>query len=358
MSFKYTYTKEVVLGRLELEIRASTGVVHDLDYMTSLGTTVDIYFKAELSPTELTVLDAIVAAHVPTPLPVENQTVDIEGIKSSQGHLIVEMSIPTGPAGSRSVSLATPDLSDRTCWYQKSVKVTDEVLVNSGDWLTFTSSHIYWVDIYHPKLTYTHKQIPTRTGAFGRHSDWATIVLVDSVVQSPDAYSIDFAAGSVTFKEPQTDKIVTCAYWHTDGVDNPSEWLLLPPAGKKFIVEHTELQVSVGITINDTLRFEIWAGANLASYGTFSDTLFEAGYGQLRADYRNANDFLNATNLGQGAVPKIGNLTRETVILPFNYIQAFALDSAVGAIFRLTLVNDTPYTNTDIATGTFYLQIV
>lgn len=358
MSFKYTYTKEVVLGRLELEIRASTGVVHDLDYMTSLGTTVDIYFKVELSPTELTVLDAIVAAHVPTPLPVENQTVDIEGIKSSQGHLIVEMSIPTGPAGSRALSLVTSDLSDRTCWYQKSVKVTDETLVDSGDGLTFTSAHPHWINIYHPKLTYTHKQIPTRTGVFGKHADWAVSVKVNNVVQAASTYSIDFALGKIIFNSSQSGKTVTCTYWHTDGVDNPSEWLLLPPAGKKFIVEHTELQVSVGITINDTLRFEIWAGANLASYGTFSDTLFEAGYGQLRADYRNANDFLNATNLGQGAVPKIGNLTRETVSLPFNYIQAFTLDSAVGAIFRLTLVNDTPYTNTDIATGTFYLQIV
>jgi hypothetical protein len=358
MSYKYTYTKEMILGRLELEIRASTIIVHDLDYMTSLGTTVDIYFKAELTSEEVTALDAIVAAHVPTPLPEEVQTVDIDGAKSNQGHLVVELAIPTGVIGSRSMSLVTHDLSDRTCWYQKSVKVTDETLTDSGNGLTFTSAHPYWVNIYHAKLTYTHKQIPTRTGVFGKHADWAVSVKVDSVVQSASTYSINFASGTITFNSSQSGKTVQATYWHTDGVTNPSEWLLVPPTGKKFIVEHVELQISVGITINDTLRFEIWAGSNLATYSSFPDYLFEAGYGQMRADYRNANDFLNAANLGQGSVPLIGAMTRQTVVLPFNYIQAFALDSAVGAIFRMTMLNNTPYTDTDIATGTFYVQLI
>jgi hypothetical protein len=78
----------------------------------------------------------------------------------------------------------------------------------------------------------------------------------------------------------------------------------------------------------------------------------------MRADYRNANDFLNTANLGQGTVPLIGNMTRETVILPYNYLQAFTLDSAVGAVFRLVLANNIPYDDTDIATGTFYVQLI
>ena len=358
MSVKYTYTKAVAIDRLELEIRASSSIVHDLDYITSLGTTVDIYFKAELGTNEVTALNAIVAAHVPTPLPDEVQTVDIEGTKSSQGHLIVELSIPTGPVGSRAMSLVTPDLGDRTCWYQKGVQVTNETLTDSGDGLTFNSAHPYWINIYHSKLTYTHKQIPTRTGVFGKHADWAIIVKVDGVTQATSTYSVNYADGKVTFNSSQSGKTVTCTYWHNDGVTNPSEWLLVPPTGKKYVVEHVELQISKGIEINDTLRFEIWAGSNLATYNGFIDVLFEAGYGQMRADYRNANDFLNTANLGQGTVPLIGSLTRETVILPYNYLQAFTLDSAVGAIFRLVLINNTPYTNTDIATGTFYVQLI
>lgn len=357
MSYKYTYTKAVVLGRLEQEIRASTTIVHDLDYIASLGTTVDIYFKAELTSPEVTALDAIVAAHVPTPLPEEIQTVEIEGAKSSLGHLVVELAIPTGVAGSRAMSLVTQDFSDRTTWYQKSTKVIGETLTDSGDGLTFTSAHPHWINIYSPKLTYTHKQIPTRTGVFGKHADWAISVSVNGVVQATSAYTINFAAGTVTFLSSQAGNTITCTYWHNDGVTHPSEFLLVPSAGKKFTVEHVELQVSAGITLTDTLRFEIWAGANLATYNGFLDVLFEAGYGQMRADYRNARDFLNAANLGQGTVAQFGELTKEVIVLPFNYIQAFTLDSAVGAIFRICLTNDTPFTNTDLATGTFYLQM-
>ena len=357
MSYKYTYTKAVVLGRLEQEIRASSVIIHDLDYMTSLGTTVDFYFKAELATNEVTTLDAIVAAHVPTPLPEENATVIIDGPKSSQGRLLVEATLHTGIAGSRAMSLVTQDFSDRTTWYQKSNKVVGETLTDSGDGLTFASVHPHWINIYSPKLTYTHKQIPTRTGVFGKHADWAISVSVNGVVQATSAYTINFAAGTVTFISSQAGNTITCTYWHNDGVTHPSEFILVPPTGKKFTVEHVELQVSVGINLADTLRFEIWAGANLTAYNGFLDVLFEAGYGQMRADYRNARDILNAANLGQGTVAQFGELTKDVIVLPFNYIQAFTLDSAVGAIFRICLLNDTPFTSTDLATGTFYLQM-
>ena len=358
MSFTYNYTKAVIVGRLELEIKASTLIVHALNYITAVGTAVTICFKAELSSDEVTALNALVAAHVPTPLPDEAQTVAIEGPTSNQGRLLVEATLHTGIVGSRSMSLVTQDFSDRTTWYQKSTKVIGETLTDSGDGLTFTSAHPHWINIYSPKLTYTHKQLPTRTGVFGKHADWAISVSVNGVVQPTSAYTINYAAGTVTFISSQAGNAITCTYWHNDGVTHPSEFLLVPPTGKKFTVEHVELQVSAGINLADTLRFEIWAGANLATYNGFLDVLFEAGYGQMRADYRNARDFLNAANLGQGTVAQFGELTKEVIVLPFNYIQAFVLDSAVGAIFRICLLNDTPFTNTDLATGTFYLQMV
>jgi hypothetical protein len=276
---------------------------------------------------------------------------------SATGVPLTESSIYTGPSGSRSVSMVTPDLGDRTCWYQKSVQVVDETLTDSGDGLTFTSAHPHWINIYDAKLTYTHKQIPKRDGTWGKHADWATIVKINDVTQT-SGYTVNFAAGTITFESSQSGNTIKATYWHNDGVTNPSEWLLAPQAGKKYIVEHVELQFSSGMTINDTLRFEIWAGANLATYGSFPDYLFEAGYGQFRADYRNAHDIINAANQGQGHVDKFGELTKDVSIIPFNYIQAFTIDSAYGTIFRVVLLNNAPYSNTEIVTGTFYMQIV
>lgn len=274
---------------------------------------------------------------------------------SSAGNPLVETAIYTGKAGSKSVSLVTPDFSDRTTWYQKSVQVVSETLTDSGNGLTFTSAHPHWINIYHGKLTYTHKQIPKRDGTYGKHANWAASITVNGSAASN--FTIDYALGTVTFGSSQTGNTVVATYWHNDGIAHPSEWLLTPPAGKKYLVEHMEMQASVGVVLADTLRFEIWAGSSLATYGTFPDYLFEAGYGQMRADYRNANDFINAANLGQGTVAKFGSLTKEVIVLPFNYIQAFYLDSAFGATFRMVLLNDIPYADADIATGTFYTQI-
>ena len=356
-SYKYTYEKEAVLGRLELEIRASSAIVTALDYMTSLGTTVDIYFKAELSSGEEDALDAIVAAHVPTPLPEEANLVHLENVKTSgQGNLIFEQGIFTGASTSRGVSLVTPDLGDRTTWYQKSVQVSDETLTDSGDGLTFTSAHPHWINIYSLKVTYTHKQIPKRDGTFGKHADWAITIKVDGSTVTT-GFTINYPAGTVTFNSSKSGSTITATYWHNDGVTHPSEWLLVPGTGKKLVVEHAELQFSSGMAVNDTIRFEIWAGANLATYGSFPDYLFEAGYGQMRADYRDANDLINTANLGQGEIPKFGSLTKNVTVIPFNYLQAFCLNSTQGAIFRVLLLNDTPYTDCDICTGTFYIQI-
>ena len=355
MSFNYTYVKVVVLGRLVQEIQASALITKAIDHTQSLGETVDLYFKAELSADEVTALNAIVAAHVPTPLPEEHPTVNIDTTRSNTGAFIFETGITTGKAGSRGISLVTPDLSDRTTWYQKSVQVVDETLTDSGNGLTFTSAHAHWVNIYSLKLTYTHKQIPKRDGTFGKHSDWAIVVKVNGAAVT-SGFTINYAAGTVIFNSSQSGNTITCTYWHND-VAHPSEWLLTPGTGKKYIVEHAELQMSCGITVNDALRFEIWAGAGLGTYGSFPDYLFEAGYGQMRADYRGANDIINAANLGQGSVPIFGGLTKEVIVIPFSYLQAFTLDSAVGAIFRVVLVNDIPYSDADIATGTFYLQV-
>ena len=277
--------------------------------------------------------------------------------RSSAGMPLTEPSIFTGPSATRSVSLVSHDLSDRTTWYQKSVQVVDEVLTDSGDGLTFTSINTDWINIDNARLTYTHKQILKRDGSFGKHADWRTVVKVDDVVQTT-GYTQNFATGAITFGASKAGSTIKCTYWHNNGVSNPSEWLLAPPSGKKMLVQHVELQFSVDIVINNTVRFEIWAGASLGTYGTFASALWEAGYGQFRADYRNARDLINAANQGQGTIPAIGELTQDVVVMPFNYVQALTLDSAVGTLFRMVLLDNLPFTGGEMCTATFYLQIV
>ncbi len=96
MSYKYTYTKEAVLARLKQEVEASTIIVHAIASMLSLGNTIDIYFKAELSLDEVAELDAIVAAHTPTPLPPDATLVTLDEIKDSSSRLCIRQ-VVTNP---------------------------------------------------------------------------------------------------------------------------------------------------------------------------------------------------------------------------------------------------------------------
>jgi hypothetical protein len=71
---KKTYTKEVNIDKLTKEIRAAN-IVTALDYVNTLGTITDIYFKAITTESDVVILDQIILDHVATPLPSESETV-------------------------------------------------------------------------------------------------------------------------------------------------------------------------------------------------------------------------------------------------------------------------------------------
>jgi hypothetical protein len=65
----YQYTiPSLAIDRLSQEIRTSS-IVTALDHIDALGSAVDIYFKADLSTTDKSTLDTLVASHSGIPLP-------------------------------------------------------------------------------------------------------------------------------------------------------------------------------------------------------------------------------------------------------------------------------------------------
>jgi hypothetical protein len=283
---------------------------------------------------------------------------------SAAGNPIVEYFASTGAPGAKAISLVTPNLGDRTTWYQKSVQVTTETLTDSGNGLLFNSAHPWWVDIYNEKLTYTYKQVPKRDGSFGKHADWAVTIYVNGttlpqVVSGVTQWTVNFVAGTVTFTSSQTSNTITATYWHTDGVSIPSEWLFNPASGKIYTINCVELQYSMNIpAVFNTILFEIWAGANVSTYGSFSNALFDAGYGQFRASYRNVWDIVNVTNNQSSAViPKHGGMTQDLFIAPFNYTQAIRMAASQGTLLRMCLDGDEEIPDVEIASACFYLTI-
>lgn len=94
---QFNFTKIIASDRLEFEIRSSA-ITKALDFITTEGAQVTIYFKSDLSPGEETLLSAIVASHVATPLP-DNvvKPVSIDGTKLDGGRIIMaDNRVPLG----------------------------------------------------------------------------------------------------------------------------------------------------------------------------------------------------------------------------------------------------------------------
>lgn len=94
---QFNFTKIIASDRLELEIRSSA-ITKALDFITTDGNQVIIYFKADLSGSEETLLSALVAAHIPNPLP-DNvvKPVKIDGTSLDGGRLMIaDNRVPLG----------------------------------------------------------------------------------------------------------------------------------------------------------------------------------------------------------------------------------------------------------------------
>ena len=97
---QYNYTKTPVsLDRLTQEINQSA-IVTALDHMTLLGAALSIFFKADLSSGDQTILDGLVSAHDGTPLPANSVTnvkitEDVSIPKDSDGSPMQRVKITT-----------------------------------------------------------------------------------------------------------------------------------------------------------------------------------------------------------------------------------------------------------------------
>jgi hypothetical protein len=301
-----------------------------------------------------------------------------EGITNARGEQIVESSLRVGKSGTKGMSILTPVLTDITTWYQRSVRVTDHVLTNAGDNLNYSGLNP-WINIRHAKLFYNEWSIPKRDGTFAKHSDYDVIVKKNGVIQTT-GFTIDHFNGKVTFdSELAVEDVVAASFNHLNGVSRPSEWILTPPPGYKYVVEHVELQFQQNVGVfQDVLRFEIWAnpgfttgtpkGTNIAAYDAagWIEPYFGSAWpttptamGQFRARYRSVSDIVNAANEGKGVIPACADLTQDVFVIPFNYLQSWVVDSQYATLFRLTTEghNELSAVRGALATATLYVQL-
>lgn len=198
-----------------------------------------------------------------------------------EGTPLVDLSLRRGIEGEDGFTIVSPDLTDRTTWYQNSVRLTDETLTDVGDGLNFQAAEgkRHWVNIYSNKLTVDHNKVLLKDGTLGREEDFEVEVKVNSEVVT-SGFSIDYVNGKVTFDSSQSGNTVIASFNHND-LEGASNFIIRPTADYKFLVEHVEIQFSKNLNFNNaSIIFETWAGdPSYSYYEPYSDEMFHYAWG-------------------------------------------------------------------------------
>lgn len=331
----YSFTKQVNVESLKLEIEASTITVA-LDKITLLGTDLDVYFKASLTTAEETTLTAVVDAHVYSATSPTAQKVLLDEKKTTSGLTKVSVYEPEGAAA----TVVTHNFADKCSWYQGSIESLDTAMTTSDNLTYVASGKTHWIDLMSGRL-YDEDNVMAAAS-----NKYKPIVKVDGI-EVTTGFTIDYEAGSVTFGIAQTG-VVTTSFWYA----STSYYSLRPKSGKRLSIKAAEVQFCQGVTLPGPFVFAPWF-VDHPTYGTMEIP------GQS-VKYKNFKDFISACNLGQGLIPAIGDVLKDTHVFPFNYARPKPIKHSEYIEIRVYCTNHTPLdyqAGGQFATATFYVII-
>lgn len=267
---KYTFSVSVDFpnhkvdsDRLTLEIRAST-IVIALDYIETDGDECDIWFKDELSAADVSVLDAVVAAHSGEPMPQPAYEADgtpIFTLKTRQGDDVPEVAI--APNDGSEWVIGTHNFCDPCTWFGDSVRSVDEVLTDSGDGLTFESTHDHWIDMvsgrmHNDDIWVQIQQILNPSDPHG-YQVAVTVDDVPAVMREPfedegGDYTVNWHDGKITFFGSRAGSVVKASYSYA----TTSTFYVRPFPGKWLVIVDAECDTSTDIVMTDSLVYSSW----------------------------------------------------------------------------------------------------
>lgn len=348
---------------LKSEIAASPDVPIQIISVTTNDAAITIEFQLDLIPVQKAALDAIVAAHTATPLPVIGDLVRLASPSDPDGHPIVVQALRQGSE----TTWATHNFADETTWFGKSERVTSQVATDSGDGLTFNLPDTNLINMDHGYVYDEdgHVELQKANNPGDPHG-WAVVVRSDGFLMAarhPHAptggdYMINHAAGSITFFQSQAGKTVTVSYSRKSTASGSSCFVLKPLPGKRLDVERAEVQFSDPIGYNDTITLQVMG---LVDY--FAPDLMPAvPSGTLiplvTTRYKTIDQMIDEAEGSFPVIPAIGGSgSRGNQSprhgFPFRYGTIRSLSSALQMELRVFLESDRAFTG-ERATATFY----
>jgi hypothetical protein len=349
-TYPYTLASDFPNGqinaeKLENEIYASaiTRALSRIDVNTQAGT-VDIVFLDALSAGDKTTLDGdisgpaggLIAAHDNSPTP-DHQEVTLAnvGVTSSK-----YMKVEVEPREGIGQNYYSPNMCDRTTWYEGSTLISEYALTDSGDKITWNTGGVHdgpWIDLTHGKIFFEDAvtianpdyllkvEVSTDGG-----TNW-TVQTENTFNDTDGDYSADYSAGTVTFNSALGGSDQVRASFSKAPTN--LTFTIKPETGKRIRMIHVESQMSTDVSFQSDVNYEVWA------YNPFD---LPNKIKVKNSKYKTIMDFLMESNGVYPQFPKLDEfgprgLKKDVIIVPFSYTAARDINDSQGVEIRMTM---------------------
>lgn len=381
---KYTFSIQssfpnhiVETTRLTLEIQASA-IAIAIDRIDTAGDVCDVWFKDALSSEDQSTLNGLVATHSGAPMPQPGYLPDgtpLMAISQRQADGLPQVAI--APSVGSETIIASHNLCDRCSWFGDSVRSENEVLTDSGDGLTWNSTHDHWIDMVsgrtHNDDGWVADQKARNPGDPHGYQVSVKVGGIEKTMREPfEASGGDFEViwetGQIRFfSTPSAAPVASYSY------ATGSTFYLRPDPGRVLRVLKAEADIAIGAVMTDTITYSVYALVDavapelVASNAVPSGTMIPVGevtykrMGQIVAEAQGSYPTIEVL----GATPAelllpIDEFRRKSrgtqckvQALPFNYSTSRDLYSAAQMEIRVHTKHDRAFVG-DTVTITFY----
>lgn len=285
--------------------------------------------------------------------------VDVQNASTETGVLLAAITKPDF----KEVKIYSPNLCDKTTWYNDSVRVEKELLTQidaSGS--KWSGNYNYWIDLTHGKIPQEHNMAsayPVVIEVFnsaGEKLDGYTEV--DAHTGRGD-YDVDYRNGSVEFHFDILDGYIEASYNYATGFSV----YISPISGKELHINKAEIQFTTDVVITDTSVFQLYVYSAVVEQalslppGTLGPPGSKYPYTSA-TKYNSAGDYIAEANGNYPICPAFGGsdwrgLRHPIITIPFDYTALKPLKSSLGAEVRVMLENNEEFGGT-YGTVTFY----
>jgi len=348
-----TLNEAVDIEKLTEEIRDSE-IKIALSHINVIGDTISVFMKDELDVGDESLLGFTLNGH--DGVPIE----EVNSLEKVTKDNVLRVSVES-TEGSRYTAI-TPNWTDKTTWYFKSIKVSGQTLVDSGDHTNYDSpTGKCWIDNYHGKYS-DEDFITTEEGYVPRLKVYVDDV--EKTEQDPhDGYGgdfiVDYRNSRVTFLTPLSEsETITVDTYEVNG----SDWILRPQSGKKLKIVSTEVQFSSNISIKDSVTFQPYGLVDVFA-PQYTPTPYPSGTKIPLGNptiYKSQIDYINEANGSKPPIPATTcqtptwrDLDVDVITYPWNYQAVTEIFGNYGMEILVKLQHDVELGGS-LATATFY----